>query len=227
MMKLHIPKVSGIMASDSHGAISKDGGTITKASEPHVQRLDREILRSYLFDIFKSYDEEEGESMEAFGFEPDYRTRPVVVVGKNTYSDMGCMISNMAKKPNPLYTQPIYIITDSVSVSILDPDVSTTDYSRTINTDTPSSVAVAEAYTHAIQHRSEIVVLGGVSVYKMFRGMYDEFVHVQINGDLGDSTCKYVKVTEDLGCVHTIYPTTRIMHTPDVIVDVFQHRSMI
>lgn len=162
---MRLPKVHGIIATDLDGNIDADGKPISFSADEHVKELDGQILRSFIADMFQNH------------------TNPTIVVGEETYRQMGGLLSSIGVKYS-------LVISSSSSVT-------TTGRMREesgVETDDPSNVAYCKAFSLATKNEGDIFVFGGRSVYNTFAHHYSRLIHVTIKDHLGDESSKKVEV---------------------------------
>lgn len=162
---MKLPKVHGIIATDLDGNIDAGGKSIAFSASEHVKELDGQILRSFISDMLS------------------HPNAPTIVVGEETYRQMGGLLTNIKAKYN-------LVVSSKTGVTTIG-RMKEEDY---VETDDPASVAYCKAFSLATKSQGDIFVFGGRSVYNMFAHHYSRLFHVVIKDHLGDESSKKVKV---------------------------------
>lgn len=160
--------VIGIIAVDQHQNIATAKGMpITFDCPKHIKRLDQMILRHALRNEVR-----------------DVST--VVCIGENTYESLrGTLMMGILNE-----SSCILVVSGQTQVRVIRTDayrphevLDTIHFEAGMPKNDSKDIATATAYTWALksEHFPRIVVLGGVSVYDMFYGNYDEIHSVEVN----------------------------------------------
>jgi len=171
---MKFPTVSGIIATDNIGNIANDGFPIGASMSPHLNQLDRQVLRSYLKQKVTA------------------SAKPIIVMGEQTFKDMGGLLSSLG-------SNPYYIVSNQSDVKVVGlhgnyPNMLVEHHTVT----DPQCVLVAKAYQMAMKQGGNIIVLGGRSVYNAFARHYSHFVHVKFKGTLYEGQKQVIVTSKQL-----------------------------